>query len=55
MRYIGGNFVDPVIEDSETIFEDPSQVEFEKRVEEHLEYEDSVLHEIKVADSQRID
>lgn len=55
MRYIGGNFVDPVIEDSETIFEDPSQVEMEKRVEEHLEYEENLLQQIKVADSQRID
>ena len=57
MRYVGGTFCDPVIEEDDTIFVDEmSQDEvLEMKVKEHLEEEENLLREIKYADSQRSD
>ena len=56
MRYVGGTFCDPVIEEDGTIFDEMSQDEIlEMKVKEHLEEEENLLCEIKYADSQRSD
>lgn len=56
MRYVGGTFCDPVIEEDDTIFDEMSQDEIlEMKVKEHLEEEENLLREIKYADSQRSD
>lgn len=56
MRYVCGNFCDPVIEEDETVFEEISQDEsLALKVEEHLEEEDYELEQIKEADSRRVD
>ncbi len=55
-RYSCGDWADPVIEEDETDFDEPTQDEiFRWTVERHLEDEENLLQEIKVADSQRID
>ena len=54
-RYIGGDWADPVISD-ETIFEELSEEDLlQMRIEKHLEEEENLLQEIKVADSERKD
>ena len=54
-RYIGGDWADPVISD-ETIFEELSKDEIlQMKIDEHLEEEEHLLQQIKVADSERKD
>lgn len=54
-RYIGGDWADPVISD-ETIFEELSEEDLlQMRIEKHLEEEEHLLQQIKVADSERKD
>ena len=53
MRYIKGNFVDPAVNEGETIFTNDELLQMQ--IEEHLEAEDYELEQIKEADSRRVD
>lgn len=53
MRYIKGNFVDPEVNEGETIFTNDELLQ--SKIQEHLEEEDYELEQIKEADSRRFD
>ena len=53
-RYIGGNFSDPIIEEDETIFEETTSEELlEMKIQEHLEEEEMMIENIKLADPNK--